>query len=287
MPCQQRQLVDWFSFSALTDEPLDAETLPDTIIRARRAAKEVIELLPEIAPSLADVQRGRKPYRYACGEPYMRMLFSEGQPHVTVELTGQGCELARERNVLDDLIALGHRRATRIDLTVDYLTDMKPERFIEAGHNGRFVAGKHDWSATGDTWYVGSEKSDRYARVYRYFPPHPRSNLLRVEMVMRAEHARQYSQICHLNGTERAVEAAGRVFAWQHPLWSSDNAPKRKTWRTETKQGGTVRWFFNQVVPAVRRMMGDGTLTHREVLAALELTPLYVSSIDWSEDDDQ
>mgnify|MGYP000172367327 CR=1 FL=1 len=265
-------MIDWLSWSILTDEPLINEHLPDTCHRARKAAAWTLKLLPELHPTSANLTHGRKPYRFASGLPYARLLLSEGQAHVTVELTGQGCAMARGRGIMSKLLVLASERCTRIDLVRDMETDLQPGEFVAAGYSDKFRARQSIVSDSGLTEYVGSPKSERFARVYRYAEPHPRAHLLRVEMVMKGENAREYVKFARQNSVGAAVSAAGAVYGWKHPYWPNDGAEPLTAARVDTQAGGTVRWFYKQVAPAVRRLLEDGTLTPDDLISEFGLT---------------
>lgn len=149
--------------------------------------------------------------------------WGEVNAHLFVELPGQACAWARFTGLFEQLVKATHDRASRVDCAIDILTSTKPVEFVSAGFAKRFAKNTIDGrSDTGDTFYVGSRKSDRFARVYRYDPPNPRSPYLRVETQFGGKSARSVAALLASDGALAAVAAAHRPFQWAHKEMTLD-----------------------------------------------------------------
>jgi len=161
-----------------------------------------------------------------------------------------------------DLLAAVQPRVTRLDLATDFETDLKPSEFVSAGWSDRIGSRGSFTSATGDTEYVGSAKSERYARVYRYAAPHPRAALLRIEHVMRRDYARSIIPFMLEFGLEDAQRTVGQQMGWQHPLWSVVGVQELawKPPRNDRKTSGTERWLITQAASAFKKLVVQGVI---------------------------
>lgn len=261
-------IVDWLSYTAKLERGASGESSRVTLARVNQAIEPLLRLVPALALCQDELAPGRKPYSASFSAHNITVFFSPRQDTVLVEASGKGCEWLRSQGLLDKVLALTNGRATRLDIAVDFETDLDPREFAKL-RTDRIKSEGFQSSASGVTCYVGSQSSDRYARVYRYYEPHPRAQYLRVEMVHRRSLARGFVQLVRDEGLEKAAEMAGACFSWGHPIWDTQNSSKPPSWRSETRQGGTVSWFWSAVVPAVRRLLDDGTLTVEEVQSAL------------------
>lgn len=212
--------------------------------------------------------KGRAPYTDTWHSDMIGItLFARaGSPHMLIELSGKGCQAAQAAGVLEAWITRHGDTATRLDVAVDFPTNIRPLAFAEKRDNQRFKSGGHMHSERGETVYVGSRTSDRYARVYRYDPPHPRADLLRVEMVFRKDQAKSACRLMAAEGLRHLAAVAGSTFGWTHDLWPDDfkEAEALPVERTETHQGKTVHWLFKQVLPACEKVIRAGEREHIE-----------------------
>lgn len=192
----------------------------------------------------------------------IRMFYSPASDHVLFELSGRSCELLRNADLDLGLIAENSARLTRLDIAFDILTEDRPAVFVATLPSGRVKTRASLTSATGDTEYLGSQKSDRFARVYRYNPPHPRSHLLRVEVVLRREQARVFAAAVATDGFENACLSVAALYPFDSPLWDfvNEDTAALAAWRPDRRSGGTVRWLMVQVLPAAQRLVDEGNL---------------------------
>lgn len=182
-----------------------------------------------------------------------------GKPFSLIEFTGQGTDVLRERDMLKRVIKLYHERFTRLDFAVDYETDVTPRTFALCRDEGRFKHYNDIHSETGDTYYVGSQNSERFCRVYRYNEPHPRHKLLRVEFVMKSEYAKNFGYLLTQQKTAHLMSALMNTFGFQHELATSTaGMQKIRSMPRTSKLGGTERWLFTQVLPACKKLIEAG-----------------------------
>jgi len=210
-------------------------------------------------------ERSRPPYQhaYTLGEGGISIFASPTLTHFCVEISGQGCERLIELGAMNEVLTAIHERCTRIDIACDIETEVRPTEFVECLAHGRMRASGYQKSNTGETCYVGSQKSDRYARVYRYNPPHPRSHLLRVEHVFRRDNAKSVASQCADIDIQRIAAGAGKAFGWLHEIWDTtilDSGDISAT-RERGRSGKTVFWLVNSCAPAFRRLVQNGTIS--------------------------
>jgi len=218
-------------------------------------------------------ERSRAPYTYAWEwkKGSVVIFASPTLSHFTVEISGQGCESLIRSGAMEKVIAAVADRVTRIDIASDIETGVKPQEFVEKTKHKRMRASGYQKSETGETCYVGSQKSDRYARVYRYNAPHPRNHLLRIEHVFRREAAKLVSRAVRDKGTSVVAASAGDVFGWDHPTWQlgGDVGIDLSPVKAERNGGKTVTWLLTAVAPAFKRLVADGTIQNpQEFLSA-------------------
>lgn len=262
--------VDWYSFSF----PVVMRPDSPAVVCAGDA---LIEILPaELVKYLASMEwqplgHGRAPYDEGWEIPNTNVYLwvNHALPHATMEATGMGCQWLDSVGWLDRLIEKTHERCTRIDIAADFLTDVTPVEFVAAGVTGRMSARAHLRSDSGETVYVGSQKSDRFARVYRYNEPHPRADKLRVEMVHRKEYAKAVARLWDgpiKPAMDVVLKVANSGYDWQHALMGEKYAPiKMQANVTDARsEAGTVRWLIKQAAPAFKRLVAEGAIKDPE-----------------------
>jgi len=217
-------------------------------------------------------ERSRAPYMDAwkLGEGQTTLFASPSLPHCCVEISGKGCESLISAGLLDLVLSAIHERVTRIDIASDIETNIRPTEFVSEVAHERMRANGYQNSESGETCYVGSQKSDRYARVYRYNAPHPRAHLLRVEHVFRRDYAKKVAYEVLAGGVYAVAAAAGRAFGWAHPIWekSPRNMVDLSIVAAERNEGKTVYWLVHTVAPSFRKLCESGTITDPEEFIA-------------------
>jgi len=260
-----RTHIDWLTFT-FTPEYAD-----DTIEGYANALTSGLctmfgeELVHKVFSGASETKKhSRAPYTDAwifpaCG---LSIFASPSLTHACVEISGQGCERLIADGALNDVLAKCADRVTRIDVATDIETNVLPSEFVSQVTHERMRAHGSQISETGQTEYVGSQKSDRYARVYRYNPPHPRAKLLRIEHVFRRDYAKSVAKACVENGIVSVAASAGKAFGWAHGTWILSEAEFCDIAVTAPEKGGgkTVTWLVRSVAPAFRRLVADGTI---------------------------
>lgn len=213
-------------------------------------------------------ERSRAPYKdtWMDAESGISLYASPNLTHATIEISGQGCERLIANGTVTRVLERCASRITRIDVATDIETSTLPSEFVSITSHERMRASGFQHSVTGETNYVGSKKSDRYARVYRYFPPHPRSHLLRIEHVFRREYAKVVAQSLLDNSLESVAAAAGKAFGWSHVDWQPGMAEHADISIVAAERGtsSTVTWLVRSVAPAIKRLIKNGTIRNAD-----------------------
>ncbi len=213
-------------------------------------------------------ERSRAPYVDAWVQTGkgITLYASPNLTHACIEISGQGCEELIKQLLMECVVLAAKERVTRIDIACDILTETRPSDFVKEVDHERMRTSGHVISDTGETCYVGSKKSDRYARVYRYNAPHPRSHLLRIEHVFRKDYAKKVASEIASAGIERVAVSCGLAFGWSHPVWDTtdmDPADISVT-RERGDSGNTVYWLVTSVAPAFKRLCASGAIVDAE-----------------------
>lgn len=181
------------------------------------------------------------------------------KPYSLVELTGTGVQVLRERELLFPIVKYYGQFLTRIDIATDWETEVTPKEFAESRETGRFISYSEIKSETGETYYVGSQNSDRFVRVYRYAPPHPRHAFLRREFVLRGAYAKDTASLLQSMRVATLASSLSQTFGFTHPLTASNETTKRIQAPSRTgNMGSTERWLFSQVLPACKKLIDAG-----------------------------
>lgn len=255
--------IDWLSFTF--------QGVPAMVGEGAPAWKEAVNGLLAINPELSEAfgsipdlyeASGRAPFRASlrsssCG---VSLFFQHKTGLCLVEFSGTGCKWLRDNELLMQVIEMHQDKVTRIDVAHDWQTDTSPAEFAALRDAGRFKSLGDFNSSSGHTVYVGSRTSERYARVYRYYEPHPRSHLMRLEVVVKKDAAKALAQYILAYGVYKAFISLGEGFKWSHELWQ--NLPELEApsmiWRPRERGGSTLRWLYNQVKPAVEKTLQSG-----------------------------
>jgi len=223
------------------------------------------------------VARSRAPYTdcWVDEESGISLYGSPNLVHCCIEISGQGCERLIRLEAMSDVLGKCADRVTRVDIATDIETSTQPAEFVSIVRHERMRANGMQNSETGQTCYVGSKKSDRYARVYRYYPPHPRSHLLRIEHVFRRRYAKTVVQAILETSLESVAGAAGKAFGWAHSEWNIQALQQAdiSIVAPERGQKSTVTWLVRSVAPAIRRLISDGTIRDPDLFFATYFKP--------------
>lgn len=278
-------LIDWISFTVSTQTNLDGSPKwldPSNINLVKRevmtrlatalGGNTVRTMFPELPPG---ADQGRFPYRYSSQDPLtgIRTFFDPNISHILVEISGRGCRAISGSNQITKILVDVGDSCSRLDISADIETDTKPIEFLSAGYNRKFRATSVQTSDSGQTCYVGSPKSDRQAAIYRYYEPHPRAHLLRVEHRFRRERARDMAQYIVEHGVTNALIASGEAYGWEHRDWNPHDiapVPLPKI-GVDAKDSSVARWLLTQVFPAMRRYEREGKIEDLRAFVQLYL----------------
>lgn len=188
-------------------------------------------------------------------EMKLSVFWGDTNAHFYVECGGQTCDYLRDHDIFDQIAECVDIRVSRVDFAVDFETDVQPEDFVINNQRKSFKGGGNIFSKDGKTSYVGTWKGKRFARVYRYHEPHPRAHLLRAEVVLKGEYAKQGIALYLEKGLEAAVLAAHHPFDWRHELWQPPvlEVSRIKARSTDKTAASTLRWLIQSVAPALAR----------------------------------
>jgi len=211
-------------------------------------------------------ERSRAPYTDAWVLPTMgiTLFASPNLTHACIEISGQGCEHLISGGLINEVLTKCKERVTRIDIACDIETATKPSDFVKEVNHERMRTSGQVISDTGETCYVGSQKSERYSRVYRYNQPHPRAHLLRVEHVFRKDYAKKVAAQIIDSSLEQVAKSAGDAFGWKHRDWQPSNIDgcDISVVKERGTSGGTVFWLVHSVAPAFKRLVQEGSISN-------------------------
>lgn len=208
--------------------------------------------------------KGRAPYKFSYRDTDrgITVFASEKQPHYTVEFSGKGIDYLERHNALGFILNAVHQQVSRIDIAIDMETNKHPFAFALDRDEGRSKTYSELTSPSGSTAYVGSMSSDRYARIYRYNPPHPRAHLLRAEHVFRKDQAKAIALATVSEGISAVVARCWSDWGWREYLDIEEgiSAAAISVPRPERNQGKTTRWLITAAGTAFRRLVAEGVI---------------------------
>lgn len=260
-----RTHIDWLTFTismVYTDE--SAEAYANAIANGFIQMFGADLVAAVFGGNWAKAERSRAPYTdtWSDAERGFSLYASPNLTHACVEISGQGCERIIELGLMERTLSACAERVTRIDIASDIETSTQPAEFVTIVSHERMRANGMQNSETGQTCYVGSKKSDRYARVYRYYAPHPRAHLLRIEHVFRRKYAKSVAKAILDTSLASIANAAGKAFGWAHSDWQPEAAEHADISIVATERGSssTISWLVRSVAPSIRRLIEDGTI---------------------------
>lgn len=197
--------------------------------------------------------------------------FGDINTHLFIELSGRACSNLESIGQLDIIIARCAEWTSRIDFAVDIATSCDPEQFCAKRASNSFKSNGTLRSPSGTTCYLGSRKSERMARVYRYNEPHPRSHLLRVEAEYKGDAAKTMAKHLIETDVRQACLDAHKPFGWTHADWNDadGDAVKIPYKAYNPSNAATVRWLYGDVITALRKAIEAGIVELDDWLAKL------------------
>jgi len=194
-----------------------------------------------------------------------RIEWGGGSNRVLCSFAGQACRNLRTHNRTQEVLKAVCSDVTRIDLSVDLRVATRPMEFCGKRDKAKHKTGSFMFSEEGETQYVGSWSSDRFARVYRYNPPHERADFLRVEHVFKGKAAKSIAAALVDSSPAAIIAHVGRIYGWAHDDWRlAENlsaAPEAVEWYKEERHASkTVTWLTETVAPCIVRMVKEGEI---------------------------
>jgi hypothetical protein len=208
------------------------------------------------------IVKPRAPYSFARrSDDCTRTLYVHPlAAHYTLEVSGTYCQRIGQMDWIRTLEAW-QGSISRIDIAHDMECDVRPIDFARALAPTAIKTRSEFTSSTGETVYLGSRSSERYLRVYRYNPPHPRAKLLRAEFQLKGQYANLAAEAIYdgvtLNGLAKEL---GRVFGLNHPQWMLEGECKPLKVGSHAQSGHSVQWLTTVIAPMLRRMQREGKL---------------------------
>jgi len=148
-----------------------------------------------------------------------------------------------------------------MDIAVDMSCNVTPRQFAADVKDTPVKTRSEFVSSTGETVYLGSRTSERYARVYRYNEPHPRAKLLRAEFQLKGVYANEAAlKLTEGEALNGIAAALGEHFGFTHDVWKADDEPVPLKVRSHAQTGNTVFWLTNTVAPLLKRLNETGKL---------------------------
>jgi len=192
----------------------------------------------------------------------MSLFWNYRMSHALMEITGAGCAMLDAGGNERGLLSMVQNNASRLDIATDFLTDVNPREFADQRTALRHRSGAEMFTPSGHTVYVGARTSNRFARVYRYASPHPRSRFLRVEHELKHKDAKLVCREIVESGLIDVQLKLGASFGWSHPLWNPEkvSVDKLPAWTPDLENADSYRWLTSVVVPAMRRLHDKGKI---------------------------
>jgi len=239
-----------------TDEPSRVNSLLDALdaLGGRALTNALIDMDFHEHPAF----RGYK-YCLRSEKTFALVLWGGSYNHTLLEFPGTACSVLDASDDLDALLLIGVKHATRIDVAADSVDFGLPKHFISYGYSGRIKTRETRNSPTGDTEYLGSRHSDKFARVYQYHAPHPRAGITRVEVSLKGALARAACKKYRDFGLELTCIGVSSSFGFKSPNWNTEKltTDRVRTHRNETVHAETLRWLITQVAPSIVRLHSE------------------------------
>ncbi|HET9328868.1 MAG TPA: hypothetical protein VFQ05_19045 [Candidatus Eisenbacteria bacterium] len=198
----------------------------------------------------------------------LSIFWGDINTHAIVACSGRACSVIFNGAGGYELIRETHNFATRCDLAIDFESDIDVVLWVV---NKKKVAVKtcsHIVSEKGETRYIGSRKSERFLRIYRYNHPHPRAHLLRCELELKGKKAKAVCARFKDMTAYEVICAEFEPFLSENPLFQPALAtpPPARALRKERTSIGRLRWLELTVAPALHKAHDEGIIDLSEWL---------------------
>lgn len=257
--------VDWFSFTVPLASGTDDQS-PDTLAFMRDTIQNASNWHFSAVFHNGDweLQSAGGFYSVRMVDRFSGMRYAWGKVnnHIYVELPGKCCATLQEQGVLENIMFLHQAKCSRIDIAGDWETELTPRNTIGNSYQEGRRAFSEIRSPEGLTVYVGSRKSDRFMRVYRYSKPHPRSQYLRFEHENKGDVAKTVCANILEKGLQETFGNAQNSYHWdlQQVSELSCVQGKIRSHRNHTESASTLLWLLETVAPSLAHSHDEGII---------------------------
>lgn len=260
-------IIDWMSFTvSFPNVSRDAG-----IAYLDECAKNALaELASEVHTwgvhaSHITIAKPQRPYTncFACSTSGLKIHYSRERYEALITCDGAACGWLKEAQAVGDMLNFASGSITRLDLAFDVKTNITPKMVLAAGISARFKSISEISSGKGETVYVGSRTGEFMMRNYRYYEPHPRSNLLRFEFELKGDQAKATAQQVVNNGIAPVVRGFGNRMGFVSPQvkeWFAGKYVDVKTAPHNRNLAKTELWLIKQAVPAFHRLVRENVI---------------------------
>ena len=269
---ETRCIFDWISFTVAVNEWSGKSTVSSWL---GANLSLICSKVPEFEAFLISAHLdwalggGRSGFAFSYRCRGVTIWMNPKTPYALIEISGVGCDLLRTHGSVIGL--LSQVDPTRIDIAFDVRAEITPTEIVSSFMSGNKMRSRSSViSDTGETVYIGSKKSDRYLRVYRYSHPHPRAELLRFEFVCRRAYANQVKELVQGGSSVREIASSLALsFQIDYPAFAmADTGVRVPGIRGNSNQNKTERWLLKQCIPALKRLVEEGYIESIEVWVA-------------------
>lgn len=191
------------------------------------------------------------------------MFYGAAHSRILIQLPGEACHVARmdtdsDGNSvgLDHLLLHPANRMTRIDIAGNWRCAESVDGVAAAFTKKTMSDYPRIPSDTGVTQYINAKTSEISAKVYRYEPPHPRSDWLRIEFTLKGEACQRAQLRIPVVGLEPIYKALleGWGFSRGDMINSiSQGVEREKLAYKARKKAGSLKWLYETAIPSIRK----------------------------------
>jgi len=267
--------IDYYAFTIPIQSPIK-DISHESLLSFTNTVVSFLNLQPVhfLSPASWGIEKAKHPYHTRLRHSTTDLCISVGNvnAHLYIELAGKCCATFDGGGILDDVIQKSASRVSRIDFATDILCQTDPLEFSSQRKNKSFKSSGNKRTPSGRTEYIGGRTSERMARVYRYEPPHPRADFLRVEAEYKGLAAKAATKHYLEVGLQQATLDAHSAFGWEHPAWTPENGDygkiAYKAYRPEN--ASTVRWLYGDVIKSLSKAIASGLIDFDDWLKTLQ-----------------
>lgn len=208
------------------------------------------------------------------------ILYGAAHGRLLIQLPGESCGLLRLDTDaeglsigLSPLLLPPASRITRVDIAATFKDGISTDALAALFKKKNPSDYTRIASETGVTQYIGNRASERFLRVYRFAPPHPRSDWIRIEFELKGHHAARAQEQIPKVGLQPIMKSllddwgfAGGDYV--NSIISATDS-QSLTYASRQRAGG-VRWLMGTALPAVKKAIHEGQLLRSEVNAYLD-----------------